>query len=102
MFDWLFKPSCPCDRMAKAWVEKRLKWLAREFDGAGTDLNCPEYMNGPMLGWALAHLAWFRGEDSPAWAKHLNSGARANLKQGLRYLKATADTSYPMPKLRRE
>lgn len=31
MFDWLFKPKCPCDPHAKAWVEYRLKWLSRQF-----------------------------------------------------------------------
>ena len=75
---------------------------ARHGKWAGTDLLRPEYMNPPMFGWALAHLAWFRGEDAPAWARYLHSGARANLKQGIRYLKATADTSYPMLRLRRE
>src|SRR5262245_39145141 len=32
MLDWLFRPSCPCDPAAKAWVEERLEWLADEFD----------------------------------------------------------------------
>ena len=31
MFDWLFKPKCPCDPAAKVWLEYRLRWLAREF-----------------------------------------------------------------------
>lgn len=30
MFDWLFKPKCPCDPHAKAWVEYRLKWLSQQ------------------------------------------------------------------------
>lgn len=47
-----------------------------------------------MFGWALAHLAWFRGEDRPAWGKHLTSGARSNLAQGVRYLSKTGDSSY--------
>ncbi len=35
MFDWLFKPKCPCEPRTKAWVEERLAWLAAEFgDGA--------------------------------------------------------------------
>lgn len=39
-------------------------------------------------------LAWFRGEERPEWVRYLNGGARANLKQGLRYLLATADSWY--------
>jgi hypothetical protein len=71
----------------------------RNWDSAYTrwpdsQLRKPEYMTPPMFGWALAHLAWFRGEERPAWARHLAPGARANLKQGLRYLRATGDTSY--------
>ena len=30
MFGW-FKPTCPCDPAAKAWVETRLSWLTRHF-----------------------------------------------------------------------
>ena len=59
-----------------------------------SDLLKPEYMTPPMFGWALAHLAWFRGEAKPEWARHLTWAARANLKQGLRYLQATADSWY--------
>jgi hypothetical protein len=54
----------------------------------------PEYMTPPMFGWALAHLAWFRGEEKPEWARHLNSAARSNLYQGLRYLANTGDSEY--------
>jgi hypothetical protein len=71
----------------------------RAWDGAyrkwpGTDFRKPEYMNAPMYGWALAHLAHFREEAKPAWAKYLNSSARTNLFQGIRYLNATGDSSY--------
>jgi len=27
----LFRPSCPCDSAAKAWIEERLQWLYEEF-----------------------------------------------------------------------
>lgn len=30
MFGW-FRPTCPCDPAAKAWVEERLQWLTRQF-----------------------------------------------------------------------
>jgi hypothetical protein len=69
------------------WDSQYTKWPK-------TQLLKPEYMTPPMFGWALAHLAAFREEDQPAWARHLNRAARANLKQGLRYLQATGDTWY--------
>lgn len=31
IFDRLFRPTCPCDASAKAWVEQRLNWLRDEF-----------------------------------------------------------------------
>lgn len=65
-----------------------------------TDLFRPAYMTPPMYGWALAHLAWFRGEEKPEWARHLTADARAYLKQGVRYLFATADSSYKPVRLR--
>ena len=65
-----------------------------------THLLKPEYLTPPMFGWALAHLAWFRGEEKPEWAKYLNSSARSNLKQGLRYLHATGDSGYKPARLR--
>jgi len=59
-----------------------------------TELRRPEYMSPPMFGWALAHLAWFRGEESPEWTRYLTGAARTNLRQGLRYLLATKDSWY--------
>lgn len=69
------------------WDSQYSKWPDR-------DLNKPEYMTSPMFGYALAHLAWHRGEEKPAWLKHVNWGARANLKQGLRYLRETGDSAF--------
>lgn len=71
----------------RTWESQYSKWPE-------SNLLKPEYMTAPMFGWALAHLAWFRREDRPTWARYLNSGARANFKQGLRYLLATTDTWY--------
>jgi hypothetical protein len=76
------------------WESQHGKW-------PGTGLLKPEYMSPPMFGWALAHLAWFRGEVKPEWARHLTGGARANLNQGIRYLSATADSAYQPVRLRR-
>jgi hypothetical protein len=66
----------------------------------GTDLWMPKYMSPPMFGWALAHLAWFRGEERPVWAKYLHGGARANLKQGIRYLEETGDSAHKPARFR--
>jgi hypothetical protein len=76
------------------WDSQYSKW-------PDTDLRKPEYMSPPMFGWALAHLAWFRGEERPGWARHLNGAARINLRQGLRYLSATGDSLYKPVRLRR-
>ena len=56
----------------------------------GTKLRRPEYLSEPMLGYALAHVAWFRDEDRPAWTKYLGWAFR----QGLRYLQKTGDSTF--------
>jgi hypothetical protein len=61
------------------WDSQYTKW-------PGTNLNKPEYKTPPMFGYALAHLAWFRGEEKPAWAKYLHWNARPDFKQALRFL----------------
>lgn len=107
----LFRPSCPCDSAAKGWIEKRLRWLSEQFEDSAfsglpvvlptnhffpdrTTLNKPEYMTAPMYAYALAHLAWFRDEPRPAWAKHLHWHFRPEFKQALRYLLETGDSSF--------
>jgi len=60
----------------------------------GTRLYMPEYLSEPMLGYALAHLAWFRDEPKPAWMKALRWTPRAVFKEGLRYLQETADSTF--------
>ena len=75
------------------WDSDYSKW-------PGTNLLKPGYMTPPMFGWAQAHLAWFRGEAKPNWARHLSGDARANLQQGIRYLNATADSAYKPRRLR--
>jgi hypothetical protein len=60
----------------------------------GTKLYRPEYLSEPMLGYALAHIAWFRDEPWPAWAKALRWTPRAVFKQGLRYLQETGDSTF--------
>ena len=60
----------------------------------GTKLYRPEYLSEPMLGYAMALIAWFRDEDRPAWAKALRWAPRAVFKQGLRYLMKTGDSTF--------
>ena len=68
----------------------------------GTKLRRPEYISEPMLGYALAHLAWFRDEQRPKWANALGWVARGVFKQGLRYLQTTADSSFKPVRLRQK
>jgi hypothetical protein len=75
------------------WDSQYTKW-------PDTDLHKPEYMTPPMFGYALAHLAWFRGEEKPAWDKYLHWNARANLKQALRFLLKTGDSTFKPKRLR--
>jgi hypothetical protein len=53
-----------------------------------------------MLGYAMAHVAWFRDEPRPAWAKHLRPAQRAVFKQGLDYLQRTNDSTFLPVRLR--
>jgi hypothetical protein len=66
----------------------------------GTQLHRPEYLSEPMLGYALAHVAWFRDEPRPAWAKHLRWAQRAVFNQGLNYLQRTNDSRFQPVRLR--
>jgi hypothetical protein len=54
-----------------------------------------------MLGYALAHLAWFRDERRPKWARYLRWAPRSVFKQGLRYLEETAGSSFKPIRLRK-
>jgi hypothetical protein len=66
----------------------------------GTKLYRPEYISEPMLGYALAHIAWFRNEARPTWAGALRWAPRAVFKQGLSYLHGTADSTFKPVRLR--
>lgn len=66
----------------------------------GTRLYMPEYLSEPMLGYAMAHMAWFRDEPRPSWAKTLRWAPRAVFKEGLRYLYETADSTFQPVRLR--
>ena len=60
----------------------------------GTDLHRPEYLSEPMIGYALALLAWHRDEARPDWAKHLGWTPRSVFRSALRYLATTGDCSF--------
>lgn len=79
--------------MPRAWESQYSKW-------PDSDLIKPEYMTRPMFGYALAHLAWFRGEERPDWSAHLHWNARPDLKQAIRFLFKTGDSAYKPPRLR--
>jgi hypothetical protein len=66
----------------------------------GTKLHKPEYLSEPMLGYALAHLAWHRDEDWPSWAKHLRWAPRSVFKQGLKFLHKTGESTFKPVRLR--
>ncbi len=51
------------------------------------------YLPEPMFGYALAAYAQRRGEDKPAWAKHLNVNVGAYFAQSRRYLQWEARES---------
>ena len=66
----------------------------------GTKLRRPEYLSEPMLAYAMAHIAWFRDEPKPAWAKHLRWAPRAAFNAAHRYLERTADSTFKPVRLR--
>jgi len=69
------------------WDSQYKKW-------PDTNLNKPEYMTPPMFGYALAHLAWFRGEEKPEWAKYLHWNARPDFRQALRFLFRKGESAF--------
>jgi hypothetical protein len=68
----------------------------------GTKLYRPEYLSEPMLGYALAHIAWFRDEERPEWVRHLRWAPRAVYKQGFRYLQKTGNSTFKPVRLVRD
>jgi hypothetical protein len=76
----------------RTWESQYTKW-------PGTELKKPEYMTRPMFGYTLAHLAWFRGEERPAWAKHLHWNARPDFYQAVRFLFRTGESAFKPKRL---
>jgi hypothetical protein len=75
------------------WASQYKRW-------PGTNLYKPEYMTPPMFGYALAHLAWFRGEQKPNWARHLHWNAWPDFKQAIRFLFKVGESAYKPKRLR--
>jgi len=51
------------------------------------------YLSEEVFGYALACYAWFRGEVSPAWARHLRENIRYYLDESLHFLSTTRQTA---------
>jgi hypothetical protein len=75
-------------------------WSSQYGTWPGTELKKPEYMTLPMYGYALAHAAWWRNEQKPTWARYLRPDPRVCMKQSLRYLWETRDSSFAPPHAR--
>jgi hypothetical protein len=73
-------------------VLREVNWNAGQVSGWSMSRRC--YLTMDMYGYAFALLAWFRGEESPAWARHLRGDVHAAFKKGLRYLTATGDARF--------
>lgn len=60
------------------------QWTNSQFQGwrAGS----AGYLTEQMFGYALALFAFHRGEQDPAWAKHLSTNVRSYLRKSSRYL----------------
>jgi len=71
----------------RSWKSGLSRW-------PNSNLRKPEYMTSTMFGYALAHVAWWRGENKPVWAAHLNWSARAEFNHSLRFLLRTADSQF--------
>jgi hypothetical protein len=64
---------------------------------AGWSLSRTGYLTMDMYGYAFALFAWWRGEEQPAWAKHLRGDVHAAFKKGLRYLTKTGGSAFTPP-----
>lgn len=61
MFDWFFKPKCPCDPAAKVWIERRLRWLSNQFSENA-------FSGGPIITPTLRFFPErYDGSDEAVW-----------------------------------
>jgi hypothetical protein len=71
------------------WVEGNMQYW---------NLKRKGYISPEMAGWALSLFAWARGDFKPRWSRHLEADGKSYLKQGLRYLRKTGDSTFkPQP-----
>lgn len=75
-------------------------WRSGYSKWEGTDFNRPEYMTPPMFGYAFAHLAWMENDRRPDWIGHLPYEARHSVKESIRYLFETHDSSFTLQSLK--
>lgn len=61
---------------------------------SGWQISGQGYLGEPMYAYALALYAWARGEARPRWLRHVRPNVRSALKEALRYLVKTDDTSF--------
>ena len=74
-------------------------WDSQNSYWPGSSLSRPEYMTPPLFGYALAHLAWFDGQQKPGWERYLAPASKADFRQAVRFLFATSDTTFrPRPR----
>jgi len=71
---------------------RRHGWVRGNLEG--WKVSRKGYISPEMAGWALSLFAWAREEKSPKWSEHLAVDGKSYLKQGLRYLEHTRDTSF--------
>lgn len=70
-----------------------LPYPAVETDEGGGRMT-PFTLPPLSLGYALAHVAWHRGEEKPSWLKFLPPDVKACVKQGIRYLVKTGESDF--------
>ncbi len=73
-------------------VVRESRWSA---DGwSGWRIGQQGYLSEPMYGYAFALFAWVRGETKPLWESHLRLNVRSALRNSLRYLQKTNDSTF--------
>jgi hypothetical protein len=75
-------------------------WHSQDTTWPGSSRRKPEYMTPPIFAYALAHVAWFRGEEAPAWIKHVRWAARPEVRQAIRYLSRTGGSTFKPERMR--
>ena len=72
---------------------RRQGWIRGNLEG--WSVRRRGYISPEMAGWGLSLFAWVRRESDPRWSAHLATDGKSYLKQGLRYLQRTSDSTFP-------